>query len=136
AGEAGRGGGADRLPWDSSSLPALTRTLVGWVRHASVSDTEDERRFGERLLETIRSLPYFRSHPAQVQAFKAAGDCPSPVVAAWVAGGAETPRGRRRPVVILAGHYDTVGGDAFGPEAGEAAAGGQIPDDVAEAIRS
>lgn len=107
------GDGVTALPWDSGSPSALASTLVEWVRQSSISGTAGERRFGERLLETVRSLPYFRCHRDQVHALRAEGNWQPPVIVAWVKGRAGTPRGHRRPVVVLAGHYDTVGVQDF-----------------------
>ncbi|HEX6989964.1 MAG TPA: M20/M25/M40 family metallo-hydrolase [Bacillota bacterium] len=99
------------LPWTSGSTEALAGTLAAWIREDSLCDTEGEARFGRRLAALVQSLPYFRRHPERVVVLPAQGAWQPPVVAAWVRGEGAGPQRGTRPVVVLTGHYDTVGVD-------------------------
>jgi len=83
------------------------RTLVRWP---SVNGTADETRFAHELYALLSEWPYFQTHPDHLELKRTTDDAYERYnVVAMVR------LGSSRRAVILAGHYDTVGIDDYGP---------------------
>lgn len=82
----------------------LALTLTGWP---SVTGTPGEQQFPLQLRNLLRSWPAFQSEPERVWTAPAGT---SANLYALV-------RGQQPDTVILSGHFDTVGTDAYGPHA-------------------
>lgn len=79
------------------------------VRHASVTGSEGEGAFGPYLRDLLAALPYFATHPEDLWLEPTVGDRHQRAnLFALV-------RGEGRETVVLAGHYDTVSLEPYGP---------------------
>jgi arginine utilization protein RocB len=108
-GATSEGGRVSALPWAGENEAELRQTLERWIREPSVTQTPGETLFGLGLAGTVAAVPYFRRFPEQLSI-----ECTTsgaPVVVARVAGQVATDG--PRPIVLLCGHYDTVGDDEF-----------------------
>ncbi|MFB2550830.1 M20/M25/M40 family metallo-hydrolase [Ensifer soli] len=83
----------------------LSLRMTGWE---SVTGTDGEAEFAGKLAELLREIPYVHAHPDHLLTLESHGDPARRNVVAVV-------RGRGRNAVVLAGHFDTVSIDTYGP---------------------
>ena len=94
-----------------NSRQGILELLVDLVSVPSISCSQAEVEMGRHIMSRLSELEYFRDHPDSLR-LEAVPDDPSGrgVVLALVEANPPTP-----DTVILAGHYDVVDTDDFGP---------------------
>ncbi|MCC5983653.1 MAG: M20/M25/M40 family metallo-hydrolase [Rhodobacteraceae bacterium] len=96
-------GATDWTPFAATRARAIE--MVSWP---SETGTEGEAGFAPRLHAMLLRLPYFRAHPGDLVLLDSHGQPPRQNLVAIV-------RGQGGAAVALAGHYDTVATDNYGP---------------------
>lgn len=89
--------------------PLVHDLTVQLVRAPSVTNTPDEQAFADHLHALLAAHPYFQVHPEQVWSEPALND-PQQRRNVWA-----FVRGTGSATVLLAGHYDVVNVDNYGP---------------------
>lgn len=93
-----------QLQWDTpETLRALLGELVNWE---SRTTTEGEKAFPHRLAEKLRSIPYFETHPEQLELHDA-GLGRNSVTALY-------KNTRAQDTIVLISHFDTVWTEEYG----------------------
>jgi len=89
---------------DDAAWRTLLETLVGWD---SVTGSDGERKFPERLAQRLGTLPYVKRHPDAV-ALHPTGD------GRYILTALVRPQVRRPDTVVLLSHHDVVGVEDYG----------------------